>query len=156
MDAPDLPAELLTAGREYLGSLRNLGLRPELFAWGYDFPGEKFFLFLVWPGIDRYGPLQLNKLLFAAYNASALPKAIDPFLVHCVSPKSSLARDIRSQLRNPKWEAIQTGRETSPGQVAAATEFRREWIYDRADKRSAVDVTRDWRRFTERVGALAA
>jgi hypothetical protein len=99
MASRQVPTNYLTAGQEYLDSLRALGLVPAYLGWGWDAVTSHWVLVLVTPIIEAGGPLALNKLLFKAYNAGATPKDISPFIVRVFSPEvvAAAAGSIRSQ-----------------------------------------------------------
>ncbi|MGW8820428.1 hypothetical protein, partial [Heyndrickxia sporothermodurans] len=87
MDTPELPENLIKAGRAYYEALGKLGFHPEGLLWAYGYEEQSFRLWLVWSGLDQYGPLAISKLLFRAYRAAALPSEIDPFTVYIVTPE---------------------------------------------------------------------
>ncbi|MCA0203013.1 MAG: hypothetical protein LCH92_01615 [Proteobacteria bacterium] len=158
MDTPELPDTLLKAGAEYQGKLAKLGLRPEAMMWAYAFEEKQFLLWIVWSGLDRFGPLAIQRLLFQAYNASALPKEIDPFSVVIHSPRESVISGVLRQLAKSDVEAMQIGVGTvGDARTEAKVEFRRAWAYRISAKMlSSTDVSRAWQRFSANVDALAA
>ena len=87
MASPDLPPKYLTAGGDYLAAVRKLGLDPRFFGWGWESSASQWVLVMVTSIVDAGGPLALNELLFAAYNAEATPKAISPFIIRIFSPE---------------------------------------------------------------------
>lgn len=152
MDIPAIPLTLIDAAREYDTSLRKLGLRAEGVAWGYDMEERGFLLFVIWSGVDRYGPLALNKLLFKAYNASALPQKIDPFVVTVLSPSHRLAE---AMMEHATDSMMRYGRIPDPEK--AAVHFQADWVvHMQRKRRSSLEIVKDWKRFTERVERLAA
>ena len=156
MDSPELPVNFLEAAREYDRSLRSLGLRPDMLVWGWDFEAKAFQLVLVWAGVDRFGPLAVTNLLFKAYNASALPKAIDPFSVVAVGKSHPVASTIGG-LRTSEAVQIGTSKSEPGNQVEPDIHFEKKWIITMASKqRTSLEVSKDWRRFNEKVTALAA
>ena len=86
MDSRPVSPEYLKAGQDYLDALVSLGLTPHYLGWGWEQIAEKWVLVLITPIVDAGGPLELNKLLFRAYNAKATPKEISPFIVRVFSP----------------------------------------------------------------------
>jgi hypothetical protein len=87
MDSRPVPAEHLTAGKDYMDALVSLGLIPAYLGWGWEPSSKQWLLVLVTSIIDAGGPLALNRLLFRAYNAKATPKEISPFIVRIFSPE---------------------------------------------------------------------
>ena len=87
MAGPDLPAGYLEAGEEYLRAVESLGLRPRLAGWGWEDAHQRWLLVLATSIYDAGGPLEMNWLLFKAYNAGATPKQISPFIVRVFSPE---------------------------------------------------------------------
>jgi hypothetical protein len=129
----------------------KLGLRPEAVAWVWSVKEEKHILLLLWSGVDKVGPLQVTRRLFKAYNASLLPKAIDPFVVELHSPNWGFGDLFMQVKRGSKPEAgvfrIKMNDEVVVG-------WRSEWVYRaRAKANSTIDNNRDWKRFTESVPA---
>lgn len=87
MDSRPVPPEFMTAGSDYLASIRQLGLDPVYLGWGWEREASRWVLVLVTSIIDAGGPLALNELLMRAYNAEATPKEISPFIVRVFSPE---------------------------------------------------------------------
>lgn len=87
MDSRPVPAEYLTAGKDYLDALVSLGLNPHFLGWGWEHSSKQWLLVLVTYIVEAGGPLALNQLLFRAYNAKATPKEISPFIVRVFSPE---------------------------------------------------------------------
>ncbi len=92
MDQRDLGVARYDGGADYLDALRRLKLEPEALFWAYDRTLEQFVLVIVTSLFDFAGPLALMRLLFDAYNASATPKEIDPFILRLHSPKHAIYR----------------------------------------------------------------
>lgn len=87
----------IEAGRQYLAALQKLGLDPEALFWAEQDSGG-FVLVLLTGFFDYVGPLEVSRVLFKAYNASATPKEIDPFIVRLHSPKQTIGKLIRNNL----------------------------------------------------------
>lgn len=87
MDSQPVSAEYVKAGEDYLAALRRLGLRPLFLGWGRELASGQWLLVMVTSIIDAGGPLELNRLLFKAYNAEATPREISPFIVRVYSPE---------------------------------------------------------------------
>ncbi|WP_411037546.1 hypothetical protein [Shinella sp. BYT-45] len=154
MDTPELSRDLLKAGAEYLGALDTLGLKPEGLTWVYDATQRRFALWLIWAGVDKYGPYQINKLLFRAYNATALPQEIDPFCVFVISPKSSMGKSLKN-FDTHIQSAFEFGAGEPPN-ITTIFHIHRDWIYRLGRKPTAVALFNNWQRFSASVDALAA
>jgi hypothetical protein len=158
MDKPVLPEALKSAGADYQKRLKALGLDPEGVLWAFDQQEHKFHLWLVWSGVDAFGPYQLTKLLFKAYRLSALPQEIDPFTVEVLSPRARMAHALRKLLAVADEKGPQEMKVTAdPDGTDEVIRFKSAWIY-KFDKKdlSAPKVRRDWKRFQSNVSALAA
>lgn len=161
-DVADLPDDLEQAGFAFRDSITRLGLSVEGLLW-VNLPGtQKFEMWIVWSGLDAYGPLEIAKLLFRAYNAAALPKAIDPFDISVVGPEHVVARlhaafSGKNEIKPPdaaEYGALylQEGEDT---EVLCAV--KRSWILLPVKRRlPKKEITRGWRRFRENVERLAA
>ncbi len=110
-----LPADRIEAGTDYLLALRSLGLEPEGLAWVRVDDRPQWLLLLATSFYDVAGPLELNKLLFAAYNRGLLPASIDPFDVDAYSPDQELFREINGILW---WQ---------PRPAASSSTLARRW-----------------------------
>lgn len=88
----------LKAGREYLAALQKLGFHPDALLWATGVGGvagsDKMELLIVSTWIDNIGPKAVYDVLFEAYDASATPKEIDPFIVSLFSPHTQVAKDL--------------------------------------------------------------
>jgi hypothetical protein len=189
MDREDLSPALLKAGQEYLESLRRLRLNPEGLLWSRvnelspvkfnnggdvteglkDLPSGDWHLVLITSVIDEGGPSALNQLLFKAYDASATPKEISPFIVEVMSAKSSFVQRLLFALNNPMG-AISIQYKTADGQTITQPSnsdseqtlvgglwFDRKWIYHLTGLRERhADRKRHWREFMQSVNALAS
>lgn len=165
MDRQNLPQESLEAGREYYDQLKHLGLHPEGCLWLLDQKLREFNLLIVWSGIDKYGPLAMAELLFTAYRSSILPQSIDPFLVQVRSTREIIARDLISILESDEdivevkfGHVAEYDRVVGQPNIDRAPFYtRRDWIYHiQSKRRSTLDVSKDWRRFSARISAEAA
>lgn len=186
MDSQDISPALLKAGQEYLEALRGLKLQPEGLLWSRvselgnaidgstgqstvsDVPGD-WHLVLITSAIDEGGPSALNELLFKAYDASATPQEISPFIVEVISARSPFVRALLHALNNPFGPTkmlfkTADGREVTheldaySGQtMIGGLWFDRKWIYHLTGlTENAKDIKRHWREFKETVNALAA
>ena len=167
-----LPSEHLTAGRDYLSALQRLGMRPQFLGWGWEFASEHWLLVLVTPIVDRGGALELNDLLFRAYNAEATPRAISPFIVRVFSPEVvGIALDmvnsvdlkidrVTDRYGRPK---TLSGNEGKPVDILeVSTEFfgiklSSKDVYRTSvpEKRSNFDRSHEWQRFKTNVMKLS-
>ncbi len=165
MDQIELDLTRRNAGAEYLAALRTLGLRPDALFWGFDKIEQRFILMLVSEMVDFKGPLAIADLLFQAYNASATPKEIDPFVVRLHSPEHALIQRFDSfknvgeaTVSPPPGTDGPVSNITIKGVAFGDVEFRPEWTYVFAlpPKRKSVDLSRRWIRFAHNVERLAA
>lgn len=101
MDTPKLDVKYMDAGRAYLAALQNLGLNPEGLMWAYDSAVRRHVLVLVTEFFDLKGPLEISRVLFAAYNNAKTPKEIDPFVVRLHSTNQTLAKLIYNAATMP-------------------------------------------------------
>jgi hypothetical protein len=172
VDQTDLGVARYDAGRDYLAAIRSLNLEPEALFWAYDRSVKQFVLVIVTSLFDYVGPLALTQLLFDAYNASATPKDVDPFILRLHSPKHALYRAARPHIGTRVDQADLKGNEldratiagtVSPFAVASLRvgdlESFGTWVYKSTPsemKRKAVDSERRWKRFESAVHAVAA
>lgn len=190
MDSENISPTLLRAGEEYLDALRKLRLAPEGLLWARaneirgvkvsengqlrddfdDYPGGPWHLVLVTSVIDEGGPSALNELLFKAYDASATPKEISPFIVEVMSAKSEFVHHLVQSLNLPPLGALSISYTTTDGrkvtQPATPSDgqtlvgglwFDKKWIYHLSGVRDRhKDRIRHWREFRQSVNALAA
>ena len=147
------------AGAEYLSSIKALGLDPEGLFWAVDSAIGGHVLVLVTRMFDYAGPLALSQTMFKAYNASATPKAITPFIVRMHSPKHSVIRALVPFLsakfdpalhRLSKAEGAKLGVGIDEQIQGSDLTFRPEWIYKFELNQGRRSVTPD----RETLGAL--
>ncbi len=165
MDQIELDLARREAGSEYLSALRTLGLRPDALFWSFDKVEGRFVLMLVTEMVDFKGPLAVADLLFQAYNASATPKEIDPFVVRLHSPEHDIIRRFDGW-KDPSKVTITPppgGLPIDPSVMVTGIEigglmFQAAWVYHFAlpPKRKSVDLSRRWSRFAHNVERLAA
>ncbi|MND22652.1 hypothetical protein D3C80_130350 [compost metagenome] len=190
MDSADISPTLLRAGEEYLEALRRLRLAPEGLLWARvnelrgikvnengklrddfdDYPGGPWHLVLITSVLDEGGPSALNELLFKAYDASATPKEISPFIVEVLSAKSSFARHLVQSLSMPPLGPVSISYTTTDGRkvtepaspsdgqtLVGGLWFDKKWIYHLSGLRDRhTDRRRHWLEFKQSVNALAA
>jgi hypothetical protein len=172
VDQKDLGVARYDGGHEYLEAIRSLKLEPDALFWAYDKAIEQFVLVLVTSLFDYAGPLALTRLLFDAYNASATPKDIDPFIIRLHSPKHALYREAQVHIGNRYDQADLKGSELDWATIAGTvtptfiasftagdlTSFG-TWVYKStpAVAKAATGASeRRWTRFERAVHAVAA
>ena len=94
----DLPHGYLEAGRDYHSALVKLGLIPELTLWVRDAAIDGWALLICTPLYDAVGGYGIMDLLFRAYDASATPQLINPFILRLESPNHPIIRNISATL----------------------------------------------------------
>lgn len=187
MDSQNLSPTLLKAGQEYLDALRKLRLNPEGLLWSrvneiethtdsvtgepveLDGPSGDWHLVLVTGALDEGGPISMQELLFKAYDASATPKEISPFIVEVMSAKSPFVSHLINVLNNPFGPSaiISNGPDGKPRhhpvdnfvgqQMVAGLWFDRKWIYHlNGMKLRHAERQKRWREFKRSVNELAA
>jgi hypothetical protein len=176
MDSRPVPPKYLTAGKEYLEALVSLGLIPAFLGWGWETSAKQWLLVLVTPIIDAGGPLELNKLLFEAYNAKATPKEISPFIVRVFSPEiiggpdaqfwllgehNFTIQGVPGKVQNPNALTPQKVQNVQMTFMGIELEMINSYqtlprAVDRALKLRYHDRLQDWRRFKTKVEKLAA
>lgn len=161
MDRYTLSPEHVTAGHEYLASLRKLGLDPEGLMWARDETIDEFVLVLITTHFDYAGPLEIYRLLTRAYNASATPSEIAPFIVRLHSPKQVIVTELRKaygwQIEIRPVHEMAKHIDLKVRLSAGDLSFMSEWIYVlRETKLPPVERNRRWNRFRDQVERLAA
>jgi hypothetical protein len=153
-----LPAGFIEAGERYDAALRALGLRPDGLFWAWDKTIRDFVLVLVTRHLDHAGPLELFRLLTRAYNLSATPAEISPFIVRVHSPDQQIIRNLLMIDAFDK-EGKRVDYITARGEIADL-EYVNHWVYYWPDlkkkKPHPVSRTREWNRFRRTVEQLAA
>lgn len=151
----------MEAGKRYLQALRAFGLEPEGLFWVWDKADETFVLWLVSRYFDIVGPARLSSLLFRAYNASATPAEIDPFIVHLHSPDHHVIRtvieamdDFKKQVVDKRRAHLQHEKVTLESQTWQLP-FRQIYLL-RDVRQPKVDLLRKWGFIERKVEALAA
>lgn len=165
MDTPDISPQQILSGMEFEQSLANLGLDAEVAFWAYDIEQAEHVLVFVTDFMDQLGPLAISNLLFKAYNASALPQQIDPFLVRFFSINQPVGQELAG-IPSGNWSLTITRRDgrAEPEELSIAKlktyglEIRPEWVIKKRPhkQRSTVEILRRWRRFENNVEKLAA
>ncbi|TXN72403.1 hypothetical protein [Methylobacterium sp. WL6] len=158
----DLPEVLEQAGHSFKDAIIKLGLSVEGILWVNMIESKKFEMWIVWSGLDAYGPLAIAKSLFRAYNAAALPQVIDPFDITVVGPEHIVSRLHAAFSKKSNIEApdlaeyaalyLQEGENKT---VFCAV--KRSWILLPVKRRlPKKEIDRGWRRFQDNVDKLAA
>jgi hypothetical protein len=167
MDAPEIEERFLIAGSEYGRALADLGLDPHALFWAYDGREARHVLVLLTDFFDYTGPLEISRQLFRAYNASATPSAIDPFIVRLHSVNQPAGAELL------KWAAgdwkgkvfdqhtlRQKGDEFEIGNINSfGLDIRPNWVIrarKMSKKHASVELGRRWRRFTTNLDRIAA
>lgn len=161
MDLPELPEGRISAGREFDEKLRSLGLDASAVFWAYDSTMKCHVLAVVTDFFDFMGPLAVSELLFEAYNQSALPQEVDPFIVRLHSPHHAAMY--------PIFDAMKKFEKTlgAPGAIGTRDSsligvgdllIWDGWVvsFRPHKKRSSGELLRKWKRFENVVHQLAA
>ncbi len=166
MAAPDLEERYLKAGHEFADALKKLGLDPLALLWIYDFDIRRHVLVLVTDFFDLKGPLEISRYLFRAYNASATPKEIDPFLVRLHSPDQAVSKTLLGiAMENAdlyaEFGVVGQSKDLIAkidGFSAEGAAMKQSWVVKpyKHRKRNSVELGRHWARFTQNVDKLAA
>jgi hypothetical protein len=159
-----LPAGFIEAGQNYLDSLRRLRFEPDGLFWAWDKTVEEFVLVLVTRHFDYSGPYEIFRLLTLAYNQSATPKEISPFIVRLHSPEQAIIRNLMvldAHDEDGKRSENITGR----GQIADI-EYVNHWVYKwptvmydqkkKPGRPEGMKRSREFSRFRKEVERLAA
>ena len=150
----------LKAGREYFDALKRLGFTPDSLLWARvggsdaDAPME---LVIVTGWVDTIGPKAIYDLLFEAYDASATPREIDPFIVSLFSPQTQVAKDVAAAVRTVK--ARDHEHDFRPMLVLGMMDYATipEWILWHQPSRSKLfEDTRHFSAFKNNIERLAA
>jgi hypothetical protein len=150
----------MQAGLEYVSSLRKLGFDPEIAAWAIprQRPGAPDVeLILVTSWADNIGPKAIYDLLFEAYDASATPREIDPFVVTLISPHTQVATDLKAALVTMRHENF--GPHDRPMFILGMVDYTTipQWIISHRDVKPArFEDLRRFAAFHRNVTALAA
>lgn len=149
------------AGEEFLCALRKLGLNPDALLWAFETnANNRMVLILMTSFFDYAGPLEVSRLLFKAYNASAIPSEINPFIVRLHSPRQAFGRELMRL--KPSITDSATGRSVPAGSGTLwAWEEGLSFAFDGVLKfpsraSTTVEQSRRWHRFSQNVDRLAA
>ena len=158
----------IEAGAEFFESIRTLGLDPDGLFWAFDRVVNGHVLALVTRMFDHAGPLALSQTIFKAYNASALPKSITPFVVRMHSPRHEVILGLKPFLTKQfKLDWVKFNKDNADKFRIKIDEkyenssfaFRPEWIYKfdlSQERRKTMPVGRRWERYARNVDRLAA
>ena len=161
MATPELDLKFRIAGAEYFAAIRQLGLEPDALFWAWDATIEKMVLVLVTRQFDRVGPLELSRRLFAAYNATATPKEISPFVIRLHSPQQAIIQSLSKlfpiNFKLQVKDGSDAGAQLEIQLNAADMQFQPTWVYkfDTMSKRTPADLNRQWKRFDQNIAKLA-
>ena len=154
-----LPSGYLEAGSAFDSALRKLGFRADGLLWAWDKFVSEYVLVLITRHFDHTGPTEMYRLLFAAYNESAIPAEISPFIVRLQSTQDQIAqRMLRVDAHQADGQRSQSIR--FDGEVGDL-KYSNHWVYYYYDpenerKIAPVDRARQWRKFRANVEQLAA
>lgn len=163
----ELDEDHIRAGGEYLRALRTLGLDPAALFWAQDQTVGGHVLVLVTAMFDFAGPLVLSQTLFKAYETSATPREIDPFIIRLHSPRQAIIRELAVLIgkRNP-WMTVLEAQSAGDLGIGVEAQYnqsdlavRPEWIYTfdlGSDVRQRAPIDKRWDRYLRNVGRLAA
>ncbi len=152
----------LKAGREYAAALKRLGFTPDALLWAHvgaedkGASGAEMELLIVSSWVDQVGPKAIYDLLFEAYDLSATPKEIDPFVVSLFSPKTQVALDLRGAMDTTRKKVSSDFR---PMFVLGMLDYYTvpDWIIlYRASKSNQFEDLRRFHAFQNNVAQLAA
>lgn len=161
MDPVEIDVDRMEAGRSYLAALRRLGLEPDGLFWAVDrLDDDKPILMLVTRYFDIVGPTALSSLLFKAYNASATPREIDPFVVRLHSPDHHMLRTIITAMDKFDEQVVKKGRtKITPDSYidtgTVAIPLGQVYVWNDV-RRPKIDMMRRWGFITKKVDAVAA
>jgi hypothetical protein len=150
----------MIAGQEYITSLRKLGFDPDIAAWAAPVKRSdsvEMELIIVTSWADNIGPKAVYDLLFEAYDASATPREIDPFLVTLLSPQTQVAIDLRNRLETMRREKF--GPEDRSMFILGMLDYSTvpQWILaHRHSEPARFDDLRRFKVFQNNIAALAA
>jgi hypothetical protein len=163
MDRESLPAGSIEAGEAFDKALIALGLRADGLLWAWDHTIGHFVLVLVTEHFDHAGPLAIQRTLFAAYDASATPKEISPFVVRLHSPKQTVVGAMMMGQLLTEDEVPIPDAEFRAN--TADLTYNSAWVYrwpgyngakSGWTRREPTARNREWRRFASNVDRLAA
>jgi hypothetical protein len=156
---PTIPAELLRSGREYHVALTRLGLNPEGVLWVFDLKAESFKLWIIWSGVDTFGPVSIFRQLFKARNVGLLPSGVDPFAISVRSTDDVLVRklmQLHSELSPDDFIEVQFGSAYDPAWETGLY-WSRDWVYHLTElPNTKVELNEAWSHFQEEIQAVAA
>ena len=158
MASEPLPAGYLEAGQEFDKALRHLGFYPDALLWAVDKSIEDFVLVLITRHFDYAGPTEIFRLLTRAYNLSATPREISPFIIRLHSANQEVAQQVQ-MVQGDIRKA--DGRRSETAWLifeVADLKFQSNWVYyaNAGRKLDAVSRSRQWQRFRKNIEKLAA
>jgi hypothetical protein len=115
----------------------------------------EFILVTSWT--DNIGPKAIYDLLFEAYDVSATPREIDPFVVTLISPQTQVANDLKAALVTMRQENF--GPEHRPMFILGMLDYTTipQWIVSHREVKPArFEDLRRFAAFQRNVTALAA
>ena len=153
----------LRAGREYHEALCKLGFHPDAVLWatagGQPDDQPRMELLLVTSWADIIGPKAVYDLLFEAYEASATPQEIDPFIVSLFSPETQVSRDIAGGMRTLRSPEFANNPDSRPMFVLGLFDYSTipDWVIHYAPRKSTrFEAARRFGAFERNVHRLVA
>jgi hypothetical protein len=142
------------AGSEYLRSIQTLGLDPECFFWAVDFVVGHHVLILATSAYEFAGPTEIARTLFKAYNASATPREVDPFLLRFHSLQHSFIKSVAE--RRELWKNFDDpANKTLFG--FRDLKWHPDWFYKfNTAEPQVTQMKQNWRRYERHINQLAA
>ncbi|WP_297507324.1 hypothetical protein [uncultured Caulobacter sp.] len=154
----------LKAGREYAAALKKLGFVPDALVWASPGgeakpvnPDHQLELLIVSSWVDNVGPKAIYDLLFEAYEFSATPQEVDPFIVSLFSPETQVAKDLWGAIHTLRTEPL--GDDARPMFVLGMLDYATipDWIISyRTSKSNHFADLRRFHAFQNNVAKLAA
>ncbi|MCK1404914.1 hypothetical protein [Bradyrhizobium sp. 76] len=140
------------AGAEFLSAMQKLGLDPECLFWAFDFEVGHHVLLMATSAYELAGPLAISRTIFKAYNASATPKDIDPFVLRFHSLHHNF---IRATAVTREHDVVDPLNRTYFG--SRDMKWHPDWFYKFAIKKpGAAVVEQRWKRYEKKIERLAA
>ncbi|NRF12177.1 hypothetical protein [Agrobacterium pusense] len=161
---PQVTELMMESAKRFDESLLSLGLAANLVTWAVEEGVKDPVLVLVTDFFDLRGPLDVARKIFDAYNASALPAEIDPFIIRLHSiqqPVAQMLMGLTDDNHASRKDAAKISAETKrePLFVIGADNlvFTMDmFISRRPSRRDHADTIRRWKSFSKAVDALAA
>lgn len=143
----------MKAAQKLDDALLSLGFDADFVCWAYDPELEQHVLVLITDFFDHCGPLDISRAIFKAYGLPGFPQEIDPFSIrlHGSSQPAAerLLRAIDGEEDAPTPEDVFV--------LGEDIVIEGRWLVSRRKHdRTAIELTRRWKRFSNNVDRLAA